>query len=222
MKYVAYYRVSTKKQGESGHGLQAQKDTIKRFIQAEDKIIKEFTEVESGKKNNRTELLKAIDYAKNKQATLLISKLDRISRNITFIFSLRDSGIDFVVADMPQINTLTLGIYASLAQYERELISERTKKALAAKRKSENWTPGTPANLTNDSRQKAKIAKKENALNNENNKKAFALAKSLREQGISYHKIAARLNEFNFKTRTNKSFFANSVRQLLTTLSCFL
>lgn len=107
--------------------------------------------MESGKKNNRPQLLAAIEYARKVKATLIIAKLDRLSRNASFIFTLRDSGVDFVCADMPDANTLTIGIFAVLAQHERELISSRTKAALQMKKK-QGVKLGKPENLTDQAR----------------------------------------------------------------------
>ncbi len=150
--YVAYYRVSTIKQGFSGLGLEAQREAIQRFL-GNAPIIAEYTEIESGSKNNRAELDKAILHAKNDSATLVIAKLDRLSRNVSFIFALRDAKVDFICADMPDANTMTIGIFAVLAQHERELISYRTKAALQAK-KAQGYTLGKPQNLTYDARKK--------------------------------------------------------------------
>ena len=109
--YVAYYRVSTKKQGESGLGLDAQRSAVAGFVKGA--IIAEFTEVESGKKNQREQLRLAIGRAKKEGAVLVIAKLDRLSRNASFIFTLRDSGVNFQCVDMPDANTLTIGIFAT-------------------------------------------------------------------------------------------------------------
>lgn len=209
--YVAYYRVSTQKQGCSGLGLQAQQETVKNYI-GSNNLISEFTEIESGKNDKRIQLQKAIEYANANNATLIIAKLDRLSRNASFIFQLRDSKINFVCCDIPDANTMTIGIFALLAQQEREMISERTKKALAAK-KANGFKLGKPENLTNDSREKSLMVRKENADNNENNLKAFRLIKSKREQNISFNKIASELNEYGFKTSTGRKFYAMSVKQ---------
>ncbi|SFF35183.1 recombinase family protein [Spirosoma endophyticum] len=121
-KYVAYYRVSTKSQGESGLGLEAQRSAVSGFVEGSDRravIRAEFTEVESGKKNQRVQLAAAIDRAKKEEAVLVIARLDRLSRNASFIFTLRDSGVNFQCVDMPDANTLTIGIFATLAQHDR-------------------------------------------------------------------------------------------------------
>lgn len=132
-KLVAYERVSTAKQGRSGLGLEAQRKAIDDYASARDaKILGRFTEVESGRKNDRPELAKALQLAHITGATLVIAKLDRLSRNAAFLLTLRDSGVGFVACDMPEANDLTVGIMALVAQQEREAISRRTKEALAA------------------------------------------------------------------------------------------
>jgi len=133
MKIVSYLRVSTRQQGISGLGLQAQRAAIEAYAaQRSGKVIETFTEVESGKLNSRPELLKALHLAKVTGATLVIAKLDRLSRNAAFLLTLRDSGVRFIAADMPDANDLTVGIMALVAQQEREAISRRTTEALAA------------------------------------------------------------------------------------------
>lgn len=135
-KFVAYMRVSTQKQGRSGLGLEAQRSNIETFTKAQEgRIVAEFTEVESGKNSRRTELLKAIHYAKITGATLVIAKLDRLSRSASFTLTLRDSGVKFVCCDMPLANDLTIGVLAVVAQAEAEAISRRTRDALAVARK---------------------------------------------------------------------------------------
>ncbi len=128
--YVAYLRVSTQKQGQSG--LEAQRAAVEALTSAAH-LVEEFVEVESGKQNQHPQLAAAIALAKTKGATLLIAKFDRLSRNTVFIFQLRDAGVNFICCDMPDANTLTVGIFAVLAQHERETISKRTRDALAAK-----------------------------------------------------------------------------------------
>ena len=145
-KYIAYYRVSTIKQGDSGLGLEAQRNDVTRYTNGN--LLHEFTDVASGKKNTRPELEKALAMAKSENAVLIFAKLDRLSRDVEFIFSIRNAGVEIVCCDMPDLNTLTIGIFATMAQYERELISERTKKALAVK-KAQGVKLGKPENLTN-------------------------------------------------------------------------
>ena len=131
-RLVAYERVSTARQGASGLGLEAQRKTIEDFaVSRGAEVLARFTEVESGRKADRPELTKALHLAKVTGATLVIAKLDRLSRNAAFLLALRDSGVRFVAVDMPEANDLTVGIMALVAQAEREAISRRTKEALA-------------------------------------------------------------------------------------------
>ena len=133
MKTVAYYRVSTRQQGNSGLGIEAQRETVKAFLAGKGwPPVAEFVEIESGKRNNRPQLEAAIRACRVHRAKLIIAKLDRLSRNAAFLMALRDSGVEFVACDIPDANTLTVGVMALLAQQEREMISARTVAALAA------------------------------------------------------------------------------------------
>ncbi len=133
LRLVAYERVSTARQGRSGLGLAAQRKAIDDFAEARGAaVLARFTEVESGRKDERPELAKALNLARLTGATLVIAKLDRLSRNAAFLLTLRDSGSRFLACDMPEANDLTVGIMALVAQQEREAISRRTREALAA------------------------------------------------------------------------------------------
>ena len=130
MKFVAYYRVSTDRQGQSGLGLDAQREAVARHIgQAE--LVAEFTEVESGRKNDREQLAAAMATAKKAKAMLVIAKLDRLARNVHFISGLLESNVPFVCADMPEADRTFLQMMAVFAEWEARKISERTKAALA-------------------------------------------------------------------------------------------
>jgi DNA invertase Pin-like site-specific DNA recombinase len=131
-KYICYYRVSTQGQGETGLGLAAQKNTVMKYLDGKGVgIIGEFTEVASGGKNDRPELQKALLACRLKKARLIVSKLDRLSRDLHFISELKQSAVPFVIAEMPDATELTVNIYAAMAQHEREVISSRTKDALS-------------------------------------------------------------------------------------------
>ena len=131
--YVSYIRVSTQKQGRSGLGLEAQQQAVTDYLHIHGgDLIGQFSEVESGSKDDRPELHKALRACRLKGGTLLIAKLDRLSRNHRFLVELQDSAINFICCDMPDANRLTVGLMASIADYERQLISERTKAAMTA------------------------------------------------------------------------------------------
>lgn len=131
--FVAYYRVSTARQGQSGHGLEAQRRAVTDYLNGGNwRLVGEFTEVESGKQCNRPELAKALSLARVMGARLVVAKLDRLARNAAFLFNLRDAGVAFVAADMPDANEMTVGIMAVIAEGEAKAISKRTKDALRA------------------------------------------------------------------------------------------
>src|SRR6266700_6585457 len=132
-KFVAYFRVSTDRQGKSGLGLEAQRKSVLDYLDGGRwSLIAEFTEIESGKHNDRPELAKALAACKKQKAKLIIAKLDRLSRNLAFIATLMDSNVEFIAADNPHANRLTVHILAAVAEHERAAISEHTKAALAA------------------------------------------------------------------------------------------
>jgi DNA invertase Pin-like site-specific DNA recombinase len=221
-KYVAYYRVSTAEQGNSGLGIEGQKTAVTLFTKGcTDCIIGHFKDIASGKDNTRVELLKAIDFAKKNDATLLIAKLDRLSRNAAFIFTLRDTKVNFVCCDMPDANTLTIGIFATLAQHERELISSRTKAALNEKKKKGDKL-GNPNGFMGQD--KATETKKSKAVQNANSDKTLIIKNRIKEvielagfkkENLSLSIIANKLNESNHTTTTNKTFSPQNVVPLL-------
>ena len=130
-QFVAYYRVSTDRQGRSGLGLEAQQSAVRGYLGATAPIAV-FTEIETGKRNDRPELQRALALCRKRKARLVIAKLDRLSRNLAFIAALMDSGVEFVAVDNPHATRLTLHILAAVAEHEREMIAARTKAALAA------------------------------------------------------------------------------------------
>jgi DNA invertase Pin-like site-specific DNA recombinase len=213
MKYVAYYRVSTDKQGDSGLGLEAQRSDVRRFIHP-DNIDIELTEIESGRKHIRPVLNEAINLCKKHGATLLIAKLDRLARNVSFVSTLMNSGIKFIAVDMPQATELTIHIYSAMAEDEAKRISSRTKAALKVK-KEQGFKLGSPQNLTQEARLKAIDAIKTKAANNENNQRAKALIQEMRKSGISFQKIADKLNSCGYKTSRNKEFNPIQVSRLI-------
>lgn len=218
-KYVSYLRVSTVKQGQSGLGLEAQRRSVAEYAKDASAILVEYVEVESGKNNERPQLYKAIEQARGQRACLLIAKLDRLSRDAAFIFTLRNTGVDFVCADMPEANTLTIGIFAVLAQHERELISSRTKAALAAK-KERGEKIGKPDNFHNEGRRKGTATMKKLSGEAKENRQAielislFRLQKNEKGRPMTFEAIARKLNSAGFLTRRGKSFTKGWVKQL--------
>lgn len=200
-RYVAYFRVSTEKQGKSGLGLAAQHSLVERFLSDGDVVLAEYVEVQSGKNDERLELWKAINHAKRHDAKLLIAKLDRFSRKVSFIASIMEQGIGLVVAEMPHATDFQLHIFAALAQEERRLISERTRNALAEAKK-----------------RGVQLGKNGMVLAERNRKAADERAEALRpiimpmiNQGLSFSEIARRLNEMGVLSVRGGRFFPEQV-----------
>lgn len=221
MKYVSYTRVSSLKQGESGLGLAAQKNTIDNYVKMNNgEIIGEFTDILSGKNDNRPQLNKAIELAKFHDATLLVSKLDRISRNVAFCFKLLESKVKFQAADIPELNTLTLGIYATLSQYERELISSRTKSALQElKKKGKKLGQVGKLHLTEEGREKSILNRVKAAKENVNNVQIRNIIKTLHKEGKQPTEIATKLNSLHYRTASGKIFKPHSIYYHLTKIN---
>lgn len=214
-KFIAYYRVSTKDQGISGLGLEAQKTRVTnhlRGLQEIGALCEEYVEVESGKKNARPELTKALKRCKELGATLVVATLDRISRNAVFLMQLHESKQPFTCVDTPLLDTVSLGLYAVLAQNEAEKISERTKRALAEK-KRQGYKLGSPQNLTKEAGLKGSKSRTSKALSF--NREAYNLSRCLREQKLSYSKIAEKLKEYGFKTSRGNDYTVASIQQML-------
>src|SRR3954468_4294414 len=151
-KWVAYYRVSTAKQGASGLELEAQREAVASYLNGGNwQLVAGFTEVESGKRNDRPELAKALAACRRTGAALIIAKLDRLARNVAFVSNLMEAGVEFTAVDFPTANRLTIHILAAVAEHEREMISARTKAALAAA-KARGTRLGNPNGLSAEAR----------------------------------------------------------------------
>ncbi|TWB77261.1 resolvase-like protein [Nitrospirillum amazonense] len=200
-RYVAYYRVSTRRQGESGLGLEAQMSAVRTFV-GQAPLVAEFTEVESGKVNARPQLEAAIRTAALYGVTLVIAKLDRLSRNAAFLLSLRDSGVDFICADMPNANRLTVGILAVVAEAEREAISARTKVALEAAKARGVRLGGGRGNLnTVRALGNANSAKARSAAADAHARRLAPLLADLEAEGVcSASGVARALNDRGLRT----------------------
>jgi DNA invertase Pin-like site-specific DNA recombinase len=231
-QFVAYYRVSTQKQGKSGLGLQAQKNAVLHHTGSKGEIIGEFTEVETGtRKKKRKEIYKAIELAKKEKATLVVAKLDRLSRDVEFTSALFNGGIDFVCCDNPEANKLTIQLLSVIAEHEASVISTRIKDALRVKKEKiarGDYTnkDGSQMKMVNGKVrlgnpngfgefQKLGVEKiKENARNNKANIQAKDIICSARKEGLTFQQIADKLNKLQYTTRTGKKFHAIQVQRL--------
>jgi len=210
-------RVSTKGQERSGLGLQAQKAIIDHYTKLEGaEIVQEYIESESGKDiENRPKLQLAINECMKSNFILIVAKLDRLSRDVEHIFKIqkRLGEHRFKSCDLPSSDSLTLSIFAGLAQREREIISIRTKVALQAK-KAQGVKLGKPENLTQEARDKGVVAIKEKAKKNHNNRVATALIEKCKREKMTLQEIANELNQHGFKTSQGKQFNRISVSRL--------
>lgn len=215
-KFVAYLRVSTRHQSISGLGLDAQREIISKHLQGKSTIA-EYIEVESGRKSDRPKLQEALALCRKEKATLIVAKLDRLSRNVAFTSRLLESDVEIKFCDFPEANRLVLHIISSIAEYEANLIRTRTKQALEAKR-SRGEQLGKPENFTNN--QAKAIAHSRHtvtakARNNPNNKRAVAMLKVLAQSTSNLSEMARTLNQEGFTTSRGGSFTAQQVKVLL-------
>ena len=227
-KIVTYLRVSTQKQMQSGLGLEAQRKAVEDYLNGGQwNVIEELVEVESGKNNKRPKLLEAIELCKASGSRLLVAKLDRLARDAAFLLNLKDGGIDFVCADMPDANRMTVGVMALVAEQEREAISKRTKEALAAAKargvqlgayRDGVYVGGKGNRDTARNATEARTALfKSNALDR------LPMLKRVDPEGaMSLRAIADALNDMSIPTVSTKGkWSANSVRRLKAASVCF-
>ena len=207
--FVAYLRVSTSKQERSGLGLAAQRTIIEQFTRERGQLLCEFLEVESGRKDDRPQLWKAIAFAKQNKAKLLIARLDRFSRRVSFIAHIMESGVELVVAELPNATDFQLHIFAALAQEERRVISQRTRLALAeAKRR------GTVLGRNGPS-----LALANQAAANERAVHLLPLLAPMLRVGASYSEMARQLNAGSHRTVTGKLYRAQQVSLIVARLA---
>lgn len=224
-KFVAYYRVSTKRQGKSGLGLEAQREAVARHIAAHGgKLVAEYVEVESGKLKDRPQLAAALAHARGKSATLVIAKLDRLARNVAFVAALMESGCEFVACDNPTASRLTVHILAAVAEAEANAISERTTAALAAARRrgvklgtarpghSIDWRKGQRKGLA---KAVAAASAKRSQAATDAYGHLMADVWAWRDAGESLGAIAGRLNAAGERTTAGGEFHAVAVHRLL-------
>jgi len=207
--YVAYYRVSTDKEGKNGLGLDAQRQAVAGFVAGRGTTIAEFTEVESTR-NRRPQWQAALERCRLKKATLLIARLDRLARNVAFISNLLESRVDFVAADMPEANRLTIHSLAAVAEYERELISQRTKAALnVAKQRGTRLGNPNPIPAS----KKATAALKTQTIEYHATVKPLIL--ELQKQGYTLSATAKELNKRHVPTARGGLWYAATVKNIL-------
>lgn len=212
-RFVAYLRVSTEAQGRSGLGIEAQREAIMSYLNGGRwTLIAEFTEVETGKRKDRPELLKAIERCRLTGATLIIARLDRLSRNASFLLSLQDAGVDFLAVDMPYANRLTVGVMTLVAEEEARAISARTKAALAAA-KARGVKLGNPRGFEGRVYRQGGPGARRKAT-------AFAetlapTLKALRAEGLSANAMAKHLADAGIKTARGGTWSAQSVLNVM-------
>jgi DNA invertase Pin-like site-specific DNA recombinase len=211
-KFIAYYRVSTQRQGDSGLGLDAQRRAVRDYLDGGSwQLVGEFTEVESGKHAARPELAKALAQCKRERAKLVIAKLDRLSRNVAFLATLMDRGVDFVACDNPHANKLTIHILAAVAEHEREMIAQRTKDALAAAKRRGVKLGGPKLEVAQEvSRHRRKALADQRAAN------VVPIIREVQRAGLkSLRAIAEALNSRGVRTARGGTWHASSVRDAL-------
>ncbi|WP_264552990.1 recombinase family protein [Flavobacterium sp. N2038] len=208
MNYVLYTRCSTNTQNIS---IVEQTQSAYKWLNSEDSIIEHFSEIESGRNNEREQLNKAIAYCQKNKATLLITRLDRLSRNASFTMALADSNIDFLALDCPNANKLTIGFMALMNQDYAEKVSVNTKKALAYL-KSQGVKLGKPENFTKEVQKKGSIANKTKFENL--NKQATKIILRLRGDKKTFEAIAIELNNDGYRTAQGYEFSKGTVKRL--------
>jgi len=206
--FVAYYRVSTDKQGITGLGMDAQRDAVTRFLAHRGQLVAEFVEVESGRKADRPQLTAALAECRKCRAVLVIAKLDRLARNVHFISGLMNSDVEFLAVDMPTASRLTIHILAAVAEHEREMISQRTKAALAqAKVRGKKLGNPRAAEAAVIARAAKKLPKPEPEL--------LDLAARLNREGKGLRAIARELNRLKIRTPLGSQWHPWTVRNQL-------
>jgi DNA invertase Pin-like site-specific DNA recombinase len=207
-QFVAYYRVSTDKQGLKGLGMEAQREAVTRFMTGKGDLAAQFVEVESGRKDNRPQLHAALVECRKRHAVLVIAKLDRLARNVHFISGLMNSDVEFVAVDMPSANRLTIHILAAVAEHEREMISQRTKAALAAAK-----ARGTK--LGNPRASEAAIIARAAKTIQPPPPEVLKLVTGWRAEGRGLRDITRELNRLNIRRPQGSQWYASTVRAQL-------
>jgi DNA invertase Pin-like site-specific DNA recombinase len=225
VKLVAYLRVSTRKQGQSGLGLEGQQAAIRAYAQLEGTdIIAEYVEVESGKRNDRPALANALAFAKRMKAVLIVAKMDRLSRNVAFLSRMMESGVEFRAVDNPSANKLMIHILAAVAEEEARAISKRTRDALqAAKARGTLLGSARPGhwNGREQARKEGamKAAKASAKVRSSAAKEAYSdlmpIIRKLQQEGLTLRAIASKLNSEGEQTRRGKPLTAMTIHRII-------
>lgn len=215
MEYILYLRASTQRQGISGLGLEGQRLIAERFLGPDDRILAEYIEVESGRKDKRPQMALAIAQARAEDAVLLVAEMSRLARSVYFTSKLMAEKVRFKACDIPTADEFTIHIMAAVAQKAAKDISDSTKRGLSAK-KARGFTLGHVANFSEESRTLGRLAVQRNAQEAVSNKQAKRLATLLRRDGFTLAAIAAELNTHGYLTRRGKQFDKKGVLRLLT------
>jgi DNA invertase Pin-like site-specific DNA recombinase len=214
MDYILYLRASTQRQGISGLGLEGQRQIAERFLGPDDRILSEYIEVESGRKDQRPQMALAIAQARAEDAILLVAEMSRLARSVYFTSKLMAEKVRFKACDIPTADEFTIHIMAAVAQKAAKDISDSTKRGLSAK-KARGFTLGHVANFSEESRALGRLAVQHNAQEAVTNKQARRLATLLRRDGFTLASIAAELNAHGYLTRRGKQFNKKGVLRLL-------
>lgn len=217
-KFIAYYRVSTDRQGQSGLGLDAQRKAVADYLNGGTwDLVAEFTEIESGKRNDRPQLAAALEACRRHKATLVIAKLDRLARNVAFIANLMDAGAEFIACDFPTANRLTLHILAAVAEHERDMIAGRTKAALAqakARGKALGWS--NPARLEEQRQASERGATAGRAQADQFAANVLPVIRQIEAAGVTTLRgIADAMNARGIRTARGGDWYATTVKNLM-------
>ena len=216
MRFITYLRVSTDRQGKSGLGLEAQRAAVVDHVAGKGQIAAEFVEIESGKKNDRPQLARALTEAKRIGAVLLIAKLDRLARNVAFIANLLESGVEIAAADMPEANRFLLHVMAAVAEHEAQAISDRTRAALAAAKArgvALGWS--MPARADEQRQASRKGASRNARIADQHAANVLPVIRQIAAGGASLRQIANELNARGAKTARGGLWYAATVRNLM-------
>ena len=216
MHYVTYLRVSTDRQGKSGLGLDAQRKAVADHVAGKGEIAAEYVEIESGKKNDRPQLARALAEAKRIGAVLLIAKLDRLARNVAFIANLLEAGVEIAAADMPEANRFLLHVMAAVAEHEAQAISDRTRAALATAKARGVALGWSMPERAGEQRHAARKGAERNARKaDQHAANVLPVIRQIAARGASLRQIADELNTRGIKTARGGLWYAATVRNVM-------